>query len=185
MRRLRLKLLFVVIIVLGLTGTTVLPAQAADYFISENKRTISSPNGQQSQAWHIQVWGRGSSTGCYIYGRNLMDTFRGPGYAFDYLRSVYLKNEDTGASSSGPQVNGEPPVASRTGTIFMRGVSYDVFTVRGTAQVKWSTSATIGGTGVNTKRVGVSCFPTTSATGKKGFRPRIDSVQPAAANQSS
>ena len=55
MRRLRLKLLFVVIIVLGLMIRTALPARA-DYFISENRRTIYSPNGQQSQWWHIQAW---------------------------------------------------------------------------------------------------------------------------------
>ena len=174
MRRLRLKLLFVVIIVLRLMITTALPAKA-DYFISENRRTIYSPNGQQSQWWHIQAWGRGSSTGCYIYGRNLMDNFRGSGYATDHLLSVYLRNEDTGATSLGPSVTGRPPIASRTGTIFMRGVSYDVFYVRGTARVYWSSSGVLGGTGVNEKRVGISCFPGRSATGKKIYKVRIDS----------
>ena len=57
----------------------------------------------------------------------------------------------------------------------MRGVSYDVFYVRGTARVYWSSSGVLGGTGVNEKRVGISCSPGRSATGKKIYKPRIDS----------
>jgi hypothetical protein len=184
MRRFRLKLLFVGITVLGLMVTTALPAQAAS-LINSKPRTIKSASGLQSQVWHIQIWGTGSSTGCYIFGRSVMDTYKGSGYAFDYLNSVYLRNEDTGATSSGSPASGEPPIAIKTGNIFMRGVSYDVFYVRGTAQVYWSTDGALGPTGVLDNRVGVSCFPTSSATGKRTFTPRIQRVQPDDTNHSS
>ena len=179
MRRLKLKLLLVVITVLGLMVATALPTQAQNYLIKQNNRTIKSRSDLQSQVWHIQIWGRGSRTGCYIFGRSLMDTFRGPGYAFDYLDSIFIRNLDTGASAVGDPDNGEPPNAIRTREIFMRGVSYGVFYVRGTAHVWWSTDRASGPTGQHEiPRIGVSCFPIPSATGETIFTPVIDGVQP-------
>jgi hypothetical protein len=179
MQRLRLKLLFVGITVLGLMVATALPAQAQNRLLTDRPRTIESRSDLQSQVWHMQIWGRGSRTGCYIFGRSLMDTYRGPGSAFDYLDSIFIRNLDTGASAVGEPDADAPPVAIRTREIFMRGVSYDIFTVRGTAHVYWSTDRANGPTGVHEiPRHGVVCTPTLSATGETMFTPEIDGVQP-------
>jgi hypothetical protein len=108
-----------------------------------------------------------------------MDTFRGPGSAFDYLDSVNIRNLDTGASAVGEPDADAPPVAIRTREIFMRGVSYDIFTARGTAHVYWSTDRANGPTGAHEiPRYGVYCRPSLSATGETMFTPATDGVQP-------
>jgi hypothetical protein len=179
MQRLRLKLLFVGITVLGVMVATALPAQAQIRRLTDRPRTIESRSDLQSQVWHIQIWGRGSSRGCYIFGRSLMDTFRGPGYAIDYLDSVFLRDLDTGASALGEPDSGEPPIAIQTREIFMPGGSRDIFTVRGTARVYWSTDRALGPTGVHEiPRHGVICARTLSATGEMMYTPEIDGVQP-------
>jgi hypothetical protein len=180
MRRLRLKLLFVGITGLGLMVATVLPAQPQNRLLRDVPRNIESRSGLQRQIWHMEIWGRGSRTGCYIFGRSVMDTFRGPGYAFDYLDIVYLENLDTGASTVGGPDHDYPPIDIQTREIFMRGVSHDIFTVRGTAQVYWSTDRAYGPTGAHEiPRYGVTCFPRPrSATGETMFTPELDGVQP-------
>jgi hypothetical protein len=184
MRRLRLKLLFVGITGLGLMVASALSAQAqTNYLIKDKPRTIKSRSDQQSQVWRIQIWGRGSRTGCFISGRSVMDTFRGPGDAVDYLDSVFLENLDTGASIVGGPDHEEvpPPFDIQTRDIFMRGGSNDVFHVRGTARVWWSTDGALGPTGLHEiPRHAVACVrvPFAADTEATIFMPVIDGVEP-------
>jgi hypothetical protein len=81
----------VALLALGLT-VMVTPAPAhANILLGQKNRTIYSPDFAESQVWHVQFWQTlPVPKVCKIFGRSVMDTFRGQHGPWDYLDSIRL-----------------------------------------------------------------------------------------------
>jgi hypothetical protein len=145
------------------------PAHAANIHLGQKLRTIYSPDLAESQVWHVQFWQTTPVPNvCRIFGRSLMDTFRGQHGPIDYLDSVRLYDLTTGVQAvPGPAKSGYPPIAHQTNSTIQinEGVTHS-FKVSARARVDWW-GYPIGASGLHEYTRSIKCVNTTSSSGEK------------------
>jgi hypothetical protein len=159
----------VALLALGLT-VMVAPAPAhANILLGQKNRTIYSPDLAESQVWHVQFWQTlPVPKVCKIFGRSVMDTFRGQHGPRDYLDSIRLYDNTLGVQAvPGPAKQGYPPIAHQTNsTISLAYNATHSFTVRATARVDWW-GYPVGPTGLHEYTRNIKCVRAFSSSGEE------------------